>query len=127
LLGQKLHRIDGPAVAHTYGSQEWGILGKRRRLLGPAIIWNNGGKAWFLNNKAHRNNGPAKEINDTKLWCKYGLIHRMDGPAVIRTDGTKEWYLYGKKYTKEQFDWIKENNINLKTKEGKMAFRMRWR
>jgi len=67
------------------GTQKWYKNGKVHREDGPAIIWADGTQVWFKNNKAHRE----------------------DGPAIIEPDGSQSWFLEGKKYSKEEFDVIR--------------------
>jgi len=47
------HRLDGPAVEWTDGS-EWFQNDKRHRLDGPAVEWDGGYKAWYQNGKLCR-------------------------------------------------------------------------
>jgi len=69
-----LHRLDGPAVIHPTGEQQW---------------WANG--------KIHRTDGPAvMHADGTQGWCIHGKLHRSDGPAIIRADGEHEWWFNGK-------------------------------
>ena len=75
--------------------------------------------------KLDRKKGPAlvDGILKFKLWYTNGLLHRLDGPAVIWGNGKKEWWINGKKLcTKKVETWIKENNINLKTKQHQTLF-----
>lgn len=69
-----LHRIDGPAVEHPDGTQEW----------------------WQYN-RLHRDDGPAIEAADgARFWYRLGKRHRVDGPAVIRADGSCQWWVQGR-------------------------------
>ena len=85
-------------------------------------IEKNGQRHW------HNPFGPAYIAPDgSKHWYLYHKRHRIDGPAVEFTDGVTLWYLDNKKLPKDEVEaWIKENNINLKTEEGKVAFKLRW-
>jgi len=61
--------------------------------------------------------------NGHKQWWLNGKIHRLDGPAVIWNDGLKHWYINDKRLdTNEVESWIKNNNINLKTKQHQVLF-----
>jgi len=96
----KLHREDGPAIT-TPLKKEWRQNGKLHRLDGPAIIRDNGQIEWYVK----------------------GKLHRLDGAAIIWYDGNEEWWVDGKIIeTLEVEDWIKENNINLKTKQHQVLF-----
>jgi len=54
-------------------------------------------------------------------------LHRTDGPAVEWNDGTIEWWIDNKHHNgKEMKNWLKENNVDLTTQEGQMAFKLRW-
>lgn len=79
----------------------------------PALNNNNRTKIWtYLNNNGkilvHRKNDlPAiiiyyKDNEDdisnmewSKKWYQYGVLHRNNGPAVIYSDGTQIWYKNG--------------------------------
>lgn len=82
--------------------------------------------------KLHREDGPAIEWDDgDKEWYVNGKCHRIDGPALVyadpQPDGIKEWWTNGRKLPKKEVkDWLEENNIDLSTPEGQMAFKMRW-
>lgn len=69
----QLHRLDGPAVTHQDGTQEWWLDGYLHRTDGPAIIRPSGGQEWWL----------------------YAYRHRTDGPAVVYPDGRQEWWING--------------------------------
>ena len=80
--GNRLHRIEGPAVERIDGSKSWYQDGERHRVGGPAIEWKDGTKEWFLN----------------------GDRHRLDGPAIQYFNGKKSWYIRGIFFkTKEAF------------------------
>jgi len=84
--------------------------------------------------KIHRVDGPA--ITDsfgTKQWWQNGEKHRLDGPAVIYNLITTcpynrvKWYINGKELNKKEVEtWIKNNNINLKTKQHQALFMLRF-
>ena len=93
---------------------------------------------WYLPSKGteflHREDGPAytaftKNLEEdwyTKMWYVNNKRHRMDGPAYIGYN-IEEWWINGEfKGYKEIPDWIKENNIDLSTEEGQVAFKLRW-
>ena len=91
-----------------------------------------GAKIWYLPSKGkdhvHRLDGPAiEDENGTKQWWVDGERHRLDGTAFEGADGTKYWYVDDKLLpTKEVETWLEENNIDLTTEEGQMAFKLRW-
>ena len=76
----------------------------------------------------HRNDGPALEFaSGVKKWFQNGELHRIDGPAIIYPNGDDEWYINGKILNKFVIrEWLMENEINLQTDEGRMAFILRW-
>jgi len=43
------------------------------------------------------------DLNGTRVYFLYGLLHRENGPAVEGFDGTREWWLNGEKLTEEEF------------------------
>ena len=101
----ELHRLDGPAVLFENGSKEWWVDGKLHRISGPAIEWVNGTKEWWVNGKRHRIGGPS-----------------IEGPT-----GNKSYFINDKKLnTKKVETWIKDNNINLKTKQHQALFMLRF-
>ncbi len=57
----ELHRLHGPAVIYTDGSQRWYYNGVRHRSDGPAMTWPDGSKSWYQNGLLHRTDGPAIE------------------------------------------------------------------
>jgi len=76
----QLHRLHGPAVIRSNGTQYWIQKGQFHRLGGPAIIESDGYEAWYFHDKHHREGGPA----------------------VIFPDGVQHWYLDGNKVTREE-------------------------
>lgn len=99
------HRLDGPAVESELGTIEW-----------------------WANNKLHRLDGPAIIRRDkTKFWYVAGERHRLDGPSTEGSDGSREWYIYGKELDTEKVEaWLEENEVDLQTIEGQMAFKLAW-
>ena len=97
-----------------------------------SYINKNGDNIWYLPSKGkscwHRLDGPAVEYNDgIKQWWVNGKQHRLDGPAFEGVNGTKMWWVNGKTLpTEEVEDWLEENDVDLKTEEGQMAFKLRW-
>ena len=98
-------------------------------------------REWYLPSKGqaywHRENGPAIEFmdsdgkfdNGTRLWCVDCKLHRVDGPAVIFAYGKEEWWINDQKIEQPSCKlraWIEEENIDLKTEEGQIAFILRW-
>ena len=49
-VGNKRHRLDGPAFI-TKTMKHWFVNGKKHRLDGPAIEWANGARQWYIDNK----------------------------------------------------------------------------
>lgn len=76
----------------------------------------------------HREDGPAEEFTDgDRFWWQNGKQHRVDGPAVMWKVGKTEWWLNNEELDKKIIEkWIKENNINLETIEGQVAFKLQW-
>lgn len=88
-------------------------------------------KQWFdLNEKLlHREDGPAIVFRDnSELWIFNGKRHRVDGPAfIMKSDGISKWYLNGKVLPEYAIiGWLADNNIDLSTEEGQMAFVLKW-
>ena len=114
------------------GDKIWYLPSKGKdyyyRLDGPAVEHKNGTKVWYVDDKRHRLDGPAFEgAGGTKSWWIEGKRHRLDGPALEHENGSKEWWINGKQLPKEEVEnWLEENNIDLKTEEGQMAFKLRW-
>ena len=50
-LGNKLHRLNGPAIDYEYGDKFYYINDKLHRLDGPAAIYNNGYEEWYYEGK----------------------------------------------------------------------------
>ena len=48
-MGDKFHRLDGPAREWHNGNKEWWVNGKLHRLDGPAIEWASGFRKWCVN------------------------------------------------------------------------------
>ena len=102
---QKLHREHGPAFEKSNGYTAWWVNGERHRLDGPAVI----------------------ESDGTRRWCVNGERHRLDGPAIEYPGGTREWWINGEWLPGDKIEkWLKENNIDLSTDEGQVAFKLRW-
>lgn len=114
------------------GTRIWYLQSKNKvhyhRLSGPAIEHMNGTKEWWVNGKRHRENNPAIVYKDgLKVWYNNGLKHRLDGPAVqIPLNSNRdEWWIDGIQLnTRKVKSWIKENNIDLTTDEGMLAFKI---
>ena len=123
ILGNVLHRKDGPAIIQPNGIEEWYVNGERHRDDGPAVIWPNGQKDWYLNGKLHRKDGPAIEYpSGTKEWYLHGEYHREDGPAVEYSNGRKDWYLNDFQYTLEEYI----SQMNWSDAE-KVEFYLKWK
>ena len=99
---------NGDYIMETYKVDEHGDIrwrnedGKRHRLDGPAVESSDGSNFWYQNDRLHRLDGPAIEYGDGhKYWYQNGKLHRLDGPAIEYADGDKEWYIEGVKYCHE--------------------------
>ena len=94
----------------------------------PAIIDPGHKMLWYKHGKLHRENGPARvNSNGYKEWYYEGKLHRLDGPAIEWPQkNLYQWYINGKHRTFSILDWIEENNIDVSTKEGQMAMKLRW-
>ncbi len=71
--------------------------------------------------------GP-KEL-DVAEWVELDLssLHRLDGPAVEFDFGRERWFIDGKELPEDRVPrWIEENEIDLDTEEGQMAFKLMW-
>ena len=74
--------------------------GALHRVGGPAVIWTNGTQAWYLNGELHRVNGPAVTHEDGyQAWFRNDKLHRTNGPAVIYANGAQEWWVNGQQLT----------------------------
>jgi len=78
--------------------------------------------------KCHKLDGPAVICSDGhKEWMLNGKHHRLDGPAVITLNGEVGYFIDDKLLdTKEVETWIKDNNIDLKTKQHQVLFMLRF-
>ena len=101
-----LHRVDGPAVIGTRGSEAWYFEGLKHRFDGPAFYDKDGREGWYIHGVLHREGGPALVSIRHMEWWNNGTLHREDGPARIYFSGDKEWYLEGKNITKEEW-WLR--------------------
>lgn len=97
-----LHRLDGPAIVESNGTQVWFYNGRYHRVDNPAIIRANGDQSWFYNGQYHRVDGPAVSGRGFSAYYQNGKPHRLNGPAVIYPDGKEQYWLNGKRSTKEQ-------------------------
>ena len=101
-------------VINQYGDMIW--MKNRwcfHRIDGPAIIRTDGTQLWFINGKLHREDEPAIISPDgSEMWWVNGKRHREDGPAVIRTDGSQEWWINGFIFNDEVTQWMKQHNVN---------------
>ncbi len=99
MLGNKLHRDDGPAEIRYYDNgvimhkkyMQNGVLHNEN---GPACVaYHNNGKleeiSWYINGNYHRDKGPAVtkyyfsgNLNST-LWYRQGVKHRIGGPSQV--------------------------------------------
>lgn len=128
----KLHRKNGPAIIFENGTKKWYLNGRQHREDGPAIEWEDGGSSWYINGQVHREDGPALEFaNGSKCWYINGMRHREDGPAIVYKGEDeyrpREWYLHDIQLdTKKVENFLTENNVDLSTNIGKMAFKLRF-
>ena len=65
----KSHRLDGPAVKTTGGTELWYKDGKYHRLDGPAFVWGSGDKYWFIEGKKYT----EEEFNKISFAILNGL------------------------------------------------------
>ena len=124
-------------VIQSNGTVIWYLASKGpsyfHREDGPALIYPDGTEYWFFNGRIHREGGPAIiNLNHKRRhWFKDGRRHRVDGPAIEYDNDPREnfWCLETKEDSlpaKEVEAWIKEEQIDLSTVEGQMAFVLRW-
>ena len=102
----ELHRLHGPAVIYTDGSQRWYYNGVRHRSDGPAMTWPDGSKSWYQNGLLHRTDGPANvrlQLGRQSWWLN-GVRHRTDGPAIEDADGSRYWFIHGQHLTEEEWN-----------------------
>lgn len=82
------------------GLTEFRMHEKHHRLHGPALFWTNGTQLWYKHGKLHREGDLPAFVTSrgTHMWYKNDKLHR-DGklPAVIRADGRREWWKHGKR------------------------------
>lgn len=123
-----LHREDGPALENIVnGTFTWYYYGMVHRINGPAIEWSDGSEEWYQNGKRHRLDGPAMIHTDgsTEWWVDDNR-HRLDGPAYEYFLGkTKAWFIDGNYIPDE---WVKENTadpMNI-AKDEQTLMRLRW-
>lgn len=65
---REYHRVDGPAVIYSDGTQIWYLNGLIHREDGPAVSWPDGTQVWYVNGVHHRIDGPAIEYPGNELW-----------------------------------------------------------
>jgi hypothetical protein len=53
-FGNKLHRLNGPAIERSNGYKAWYVDGKLHRLDGPARVWTDGSKEWWVEDKYYK-------------------------------------------------------------------------
>jgi hypothetical protein len=53
-LGDRLHRVDGPAVEDIDGAEQWWLNGELHRADGPAVEYPDGFKWWYLNDRRYK-------------------------------------------------------------------------
>lgn len=79
------------------GNKVYRLNGEYHRVDGPAIIHPDGGEEWYFDGHRHRTDGPAVSLpGKFKQWWMNGVLHRDEGPAVEAEDGYKAWYCHGK-------------------------------
>ena len=114
---------------------EWDDFDKEKlqlhRTNGPAIeieVNNTRTTSWYKNGLLHREGGPAVEWpNGLKAWWQNGEFHRSCGPAIEWPDGEREWWINGRLLNQDEVEnWLQENQIDLSTCEGQIAFKLRW-
>ena len=106
---------------------QWYVNGKLHREEGPAMLLYDNSEEWYIDGLLHRENGPAiNHANGHHEWYLHGNLHRLDGPAIEYNNGG-EWWINDCKLNTEVVEaWLEENNINLSTTEGQMAFKIRF-
>ena len=79
-------------------------MGKWHRVHGPAVIYSDGTEEWYRHGQRHREGGPAciSACGD-ESWYRHGLRHREDGPAIMWA-GVRQWHLNGRELTEEEFN-----------------------
>lgn len=74
--GDRVHRLDGPALKRTHG-EEWWRGGRRHRTEGPAIM-STCDFDWYLHGRLHRDDGPASIVvkggQVTAWWSQNGFL-----------------------------------------------------
>ena len=97
---------------HKNEITEWvGSNGKRHRINGPAIEGSNGTEKWCINGILHRLNGPAVIANISKFYVRKSRFlndnrHNINGPAIQHTNGAKFWYINDIKYSETDYKRI---------------------
>lgn len=90
MVGDLLHRVDGPAITWPDGDAHWRIHGKLHRDGDlPAVVLANGTKMWFHDGKLHRDHGaPAIERHDGfTAHFTHGQLDRLSSKAA-----NDDWY-----------------------------------
>ena len=96
LLGDKFHRVGGPAITYAGGSKEWLQHGKLHNEDGPAITCPSGEEAYYIDDKESRLDGPAVIREDGTLeWLIDGIRHNEEGPAIVWPNGCRDYYING--------------------------------
>ena len=113
LLNGKSHRLNGPAVIYSDGTEMYFINGTLHREDGPAVIYGDGTETYFINGKVHREDGPAALYPDgTKKYFINGNLHREDGPAITYAGIIQDiefhtyWYINGTEITSDVVNWL---------------------
>jgi len=97
-----------------------------------SFVNQDGDTIWYLPSKGksywHQLDRPAIEYaNGSKSWFVNGERHRLDGAAIESADGSKSWFVNGNHLPIDEVEeWLLENEIDLSTEIGQMAFKLRW-
>lgn len=77
VVGNKLHRIDGPAVEWDDGDKEWCINGLFHREDGPAIDYINGHQEWWLNGDKQTFSNWLEKTDSLKNSNKHMIMQQL--------------------------------------------------
>ena len=90
---------DGHHYFKANNVHAWYLNGELHRIKGPAIIQSDGSEDWFRNGNRHRIDGPAvirKAGHHVRGWMDADGNHRV-------VDGWMEWWIHGKIYTFDEY------------------------
>jgi len=59
--------------------------GEYHRLGGPSVVFSSGSQYWYYKGRCHRTGGPSVIYSDgTQYWYHKGRCYRTGGPSVIK-------------------------------------------